>query len=232
MNRSVLRTQEHSSKQLLNYACVYHIKPQLTHCRHSTHARDIQTHTQWHRHTDWLSRTQLFNGHFRGLPESPGNSRRKVNIWGQGTAKCDWVPWQPLTSPWTSVQVSNTGPMCYHVEHSDSWHRTVVPASNQLHPYFKQGDRTPFPKCRDECLHHTALKAYITTAIRLRYDYGTTITRMHSTTMKVIEITVRVRFDCDTTTTRLRQETDVRFLLVSNRVECKQARTIYVVVGL
>ena len=45
-------------------------------------------------------------------------------------------------------------------------------------------------------------KAYITTAIRLRYDDTTT----HSTTADVIEITICVRFVCDTTTIRLRRK--------------------------
>ena len=44
----------------------------------------------------------------------------------------------------------------------------------------------------------SSTKAYITTAIRLRYDDTTT----HSNTMEVIEITICVRFECDTTTTK------------------------------
>ena len=47
--------------------------------------------------------------------------------------------------------------------------------------------------------------AYITIAIRLRYDDTTT----HSTTTEVIEITICVRFDCGTTTTRLRRKIDM-----------------------
>jgi len=68
--------------------------------------------------------------------------------------------------------------------------------------------------CPVQCLEQ--LKAYITIAIRLRYDDTTT----HSTTTKVIEITIRVRFDCDTATIRLRRKIDMFiFLLESNHVE-------------
>jgi len=65
--------------------------------------------------------------------------------------------------------------------------------------------------------------AYITIAIQLRYDDTTT----HSTTTEVIEITICVRFDYDTTTTRLWRKIDMFiFLLASNCVEWKQVRTI------
>ena len=47
------------------------------------------------------------------------------------------------------------------------------------------------PMCR------SIAKAYITIAIRLRYDDATT----HSTTTEVIEITIRLRYDYDPTTT-------------------------------
>ena len=68
-------------------------------------------------------------------------------------------------------------------------------------------------------------KAVITIAIRLRYDYDTTIPRRigHiSTTTEVIEITIRLRYDNDKTTTKI----DMLIFLASNRVEWKQARAI------
>jgi len=43
--------------------------------------------------------------------------------------------------------------------------------------------------------------AYITTAIRLRYDDTTS----HSPTTEVIEITIRLRYDYDPTTTNVRR---------------------------
>jgi len=77
----------------------------------------------------------------------------------------------------------------------------------------------PVPMCKrksdDLSLYHNC----DSTTKRLRYDDTTT----HLTTTKVIEITICVRFDCDTTTTK---NWHVHFLLASNRLERKQARSI------
>jgi len=65
------------------------------------------------------------------------------------------------------------------------------------------------------------VKAVITIAIRLRYDYDTTIrydTTTHSTTSEVVEITICMQFDCETTTTRLRRKTDM-LIFCSRRME-------------
>jgi len=63
----------------------------------------------------------------------------------------------------------------------------------------------------------TLSQAYMTIAIRLRYDYDATDTTTHSTTTEVIEITIYVRFHCDTTTTRLRRKTEM-FTFCSRRI--------------
>jgi len=71
-------------------------------------------------------------------------------------------------------------------------------------------------------------KAYISIAIRLRYDYDTTIPR------RIRQFRLRRKwsklwFDCDTTTTRLRQDYDEKLTLFFARVEWKQARANVVV---
>ena len=68
-------------------------------------------------------------------------------------------------------------------------------------------------------------KAYITIAIRLRYDYDTTIPRR----IRLRRKWSKLRFAFDSTAIRLRHDYyenwHVHFLLSSNRVEWKQART-------
>ena len=68
-----------------------------------------------------------------------------------------------------------------------------------------------------------ATKAYITIAIRLRYDYGTTIPRR----IRLRRKWSKLRFVFDSTAIGLRHNYDEKltcsFLLASNRVEWKQA---------
>ena len=71
------------------------------------------------------------------------------------------------------------------------------------------------------------IKAYITIAIRLRYDDTTT----YSTTTEVIEITICIRFDCDTTTTRLPRKIDMLIFCSRRIVSNGSRRARYVVVG-
>ena len=76
-------------------------------------------------------------------------------------------------------------------------------------------------------------KAYITIAIRLRYDDNTT----HSATTEVIEIAIRLRPDYDvfdSTAIRLRYDYDEKltFIFCSRRIALNGSRrTRYVVVG-
>ena len=67
-----------------------------------------------------------------------------------------------------------------------------------------------------------ASKAVIIIAIRLRYDYDTTIPRR----IRLRRKWSKLLFAFDSTTTRLRRKLTCSFLLVSNRVEWKQARAI------
>ena len=84
---------------------------------------------------------------------------------------------------WSGIGVGRKQSAGCHIRRSTwyhvpvRWHRPGGPNAPQVRP----------------------CKAYITIAIRLRYDDTTT----HSTTTEVIEITICVRFDCDMTTIRL-----------------------------
>ena len=70
------------------------------------------------------------------------------------------------------------------------------------------------------------IKAYITIAIQLRYDYETTISRR----IRLRRKWSKLRFAFDSTAIRQRHDSTknwhVHFLLASNRVEWKQARAI------